>query len=211
MLTEDYLMRMISQAIAALMIAIGFRKAGQLQQARQTIYLAIEGLTGIRPEILDRLDNQALVDSLTMHGQIDQERALLLADLLLEQGRLDDQQGQPANAAESYQRSLFLYLECTAQPPESSVHALQTKILELTTLLPDELPFDLNFALFNYFETRGDYKKAEQILQRMLNSKEYLAELKQEQQEFYQRLREKSDLDLLNGGLIEEEIQRLRL
>ena len=44
MLTEDYIMRMINMAIAALLQAIGLRKAGEYNQALQTIDQALEAI-----------------------------------------------------------------------------------------------------------------------------------------------------------------------
>lgn len=46
-ITEDYILRMISLATAALLRAIGLRKGGQYEQAEQAIDQALEQLLGL--------------------------------------------------------------------------------------------------------------------------------------------------------------------
>ena len=54
MLTEDYLIRRINQAIALLLHALGLRKNGQLEAALTDVDIALELLLGMRSVLLKR-------------------------------------------------------------------------------------------------------------------------------------------------------------
>lgn len=203
-------MRMISQAVAALLKAFGLRKAGQYEEAHQTINQVLEGLTGLRADVLERLDDQALVKTITTNEQIDLERARLLADLFHEQGNLYEEQKQAIPARSSYQRALMLSLEIAFSEGPGNHDQLKNTIATLVHLLPGDLPFDLSFSLFSYYEFTGDYHQAERILQGMLDQGQYYRELEQELKEFRQRMIEKSDQELIDGGFNRNEIAQLR-
>ncbi len=70
MFTEDYLMRIINQAIAVLMIAIGLRKAGKYSEALQAIQQAIEQLTTLPENIVDQMDDGSILSMLVDAGTI---------------------------------------------------------------------------------------------------------------------------------------------
>ena len=56
MLTEDYLMRMINQAIAALLKVAGLKKAGRNQEALEVIEQAFEQLLGLPASLVEQMD-----------------------------------------------------------------------------------------------------------------------------------------------------------
>ena len=110
MLTEDYIMRMINQAIAALVAIAGFKKAGQYEQSRQAIDQALEQLIGLRADLVRRLDDHAILQALTRQDNLDVDRLALVAELLKEEGEILAAQGDRAAAQASWLRGLNFLL-----------------------------------------------------------------------------------------------------
>jgi hypothetical protein len=61
MFTEDYIMRMINQMIIVLASIIGFRKAGQFQEAQQLINQSLEQLLGLDAGLLKQMDESSVL------------------------------------------------------------------------------------------------------------------------------------------------------
>src|SRR4030043_328375 len=95
MLSEDYIMRMINQALAVLLIALGLKKAGQYTEALQTFDQAIENLLGLNAHLAKQLDDSQLLDRLTFLGKLDVERLLVLADIYREEAEVHALLDQP--------------------------------------------------------------------------------------------------------------------
>ena len=111
MFTEDYLMRIINQAIAALMTTIGLRKAGKNSEALQAIQQAIEQLTTLPAYIVDQMDDGSILSTLSVHGQLDVGRLVILADLYQEQGEIFLGLDQPVQSSIAFTRALRFILE----------------------------------------------------------------------------------------------------
>src|SRR4030066_1520590 len=111
MLTEDYIMRMINQALAVVMAALGLKRAGQFSQALQAFDQALESLLGLNAHLAKQLDDSQLLDILTFQGKLDVDRSLMLAEILREESELYTLQGQPDLSQLAARSSLRLYLE----------------------------------------------------------------------------------------------------
>jgi protein involved in temperature-dependent protein secretion len=207
-ITEDYILRMINLAVAALLRAIGLRKEGQYEQAEQAIDQALEQLLGLRADLLIRLDDQALLDRLTLQGELDHERAKVVADLYQEQAEISLAQGQVDYACLYRRRALVLWLETALSDPQAAPVDDKIDLLQ-AGLEQCKIPFELRFTLYSYFEASGSYAKAEQALKLLTTSGEYAAEMRQEYAEFLQRLADRPDLALEQGGLRRDQLQRL--
>ena len=65
MFTEDYVLRMISLATAALAQALGLKAAGKLVEARQVLEGSLEELLGIPPRLLPYLEEDNLFQAVS--------------------------------------------------------------------------------------------------------------------------------------------------
>jgi hypothetical protein len=207
-ITEDYILRMINLAVAALLRAVGLRKEGQFDQAKQAIDQALEQLLGLRADLLLRLDDQALIDRLTLQGELERERAMMVADLYQEQAEISLAQGQVDYTYLYRRRALGLWLEIASSDPQAAPAEGKIDLLQ-ASLERSEIPFELGFNLYSYYEASGNYVKAEQTLKQLTTTGEYAAEMRQEYTEFLQRLADKPDLALEQGGLPRARLQRL--
>jgi tetratricopeptide (TPR) repeat protein len=153
MLTEDYIMRMINQALATLMIALGLKKAGQFGEALQAFDQALESLLGLNTHLLKQLDDSLLIDRLTFRGRLDLDRLLMLADIYREEAELYTLQGQPESSQFAAQRSLRLYLEAALASEVNPNLELIKKIEALRLKLSSPtLPLETRLALLDYLD-----------------------------------------------------------
>ncbi|NJD60422.1 MAG: hypothetical protein C3F13_06550 [Anaerolineales bacterium] len=111
MLTEDYIMRMISQALAVIMTALGLKRSRKYKEALETFDQAVEGLLGLNASLVNQLDEGSLMRMLIVRERFDAERAKILADIYLEQSELHTLLNQPDDSQFMAKRSLRLYLE----------------------------------------------------------------------------------------------------
>ncbi len=152
MFTEDYLMRIISQAIAVLQTAIGLRKAGKYSDALQALDQAFENLSGLPSAIFKQLDDTGLLAALAVQGQENIGRLAILADLFREEAQVLDLQGKIEAAAASSARALRLTLEVVLAQ-EANLTAENIGRIEslYSRLKKQELPFDTQLALYDYY------------------------------------------------------------
>lgn len=212
MLTEDYLMRMINQAIAALVRIVGLKNAGQYEQALQAIDQAVEELTGVRRELLPLIEDGQLLEALTIQGSVDVDRLALLADLFEQQGEVYNAAGKPAEGIQSFSRSLNFNLEVAFNSETPLTHI--EKIDALTSRLKSSsLSPEIILSLFSYSELTGRYAEAEQALRGLLLKPErfsYPAISNQAREDyiaFCQRLLALPDDALQSGGLSRKQVQ----
>ncbi len=153
MLTEDYLMRIINQALAVLMTAVGLRKAGKYSDALQAIEQAVQQLTLLPANLIDQMDETSLLSTLTTQGQLDVGRLAILADLVQEQGEIFSSWSRAAQADLSFARALRLHLEAVLADAAGLTTENMGKIEYLYRRLKDrDLPVDTWLALSDYYQ-----------------------------------------------------------
>lgn len=111
MFTEDYLMRILNQALAALMTAAGLKKRGRFEEALQVINQALEQLTTLPASLLDQMEEDSLLSLLKMRGNLEANQLALLADLWQEQGKILARLNMKAQALAAQARALRFGVE----------------------------------------------------------------------------------------------------
>ena len=137
-LSEDYLMRLISQAVAALHIIAGLRAAKQYKDAQQKVDEVLEGQLGLRASLLKELDDERLKEMLTTNGMLEMERFLLVADLFRESAELAKLRGDETGWRRDGQRALSFYQEAAQNGGVEVDEALLGKIAALKAALGGE-------------------------------------------------------------------------
>jgi tetratricopeptide (TPR) repeat protein len=153
MFTEDYLMRIINQAIAALMTAIGLRKAGKYSEAQQVIQQAIEILTNLPANLIDQMDDGSILGMMTTQEHLDTGRLVLLADLYQEHGEILFKLAQPVQASIAFASALRFILEVAL----SEAANLSAENIDKVTVLVQRLegcalPVETRLALSDYYQ-----------------------------------------------------------
>lgn len=208
MLTEDYLIRMINQAVAALATIAGLKKAGQHQEALQAIDQAVEQLLGLRAELVKQMDEQSLLAALTPGSKLDTRRLSLIADLFTEQGEIYAAMGKVIESKDSFQRALNFYLEVALGENVEAAQELPEKIGFLVgKLVIADLPVDTRYALFVFHDQRGEYAQAEEALDELLKQANLKEAILPEAFSFYRNLLEQPESVLRAGGMNRPHVQ----
>jgi hypothetical protein len=153
MFTEDYLMRIINQAIAALMTAIGLRKAGKYSEAHLAIQQAIEQLTTLPANLVDQMDDGSILSMLAGQGQLEVGRVAILADIYLEQGDILFKMDKVVQGSFAYARALRLILEVVLAEDANLTTENIGKVEALTQRLEgNTLPIETQLALSDYYQ-----------------------------------------------------------
>lgn len=215
MLTEDYLMRLIRLATQVLMRILGLRAQGLYQDALYAIDQMLEQITGLRADLLQRLDDDSLINAFSTANGLDADRLILAADFIQQQADIYAIIGQPDEAHRLTLRALNGYLAAMLEASPTEVPAPDEKIQHLVdTLGLQTLPPATMVRLFDYFAEYGAYHRADEVL----TSLSYLpemdrGEIRQMKLDFYHRLMEQDDEMLQRGNLpravIEERIAAL--
>jgi hypothetical protein len=154
MLTEDYFMRMISQAIAVLMNVLRLKKGGQFQEAHQVIEGALEGLLGLRPDLARHLEDNRLLEILTVQGKLDIDRLAVIADLYQQDGEVLAGLHRPEEAVTANARALRFHLEIALADRDNIAPEQIGKIEALCERLAGQtIPVETQLARLDYLES----------------------------------------------------------
>ena len=151
MLTEDYLIRRINQAIALLLHAVGLRKNGQIEAAFTDIDIALELLIGLRSNLIKEMGDASILQMLTVHGELDTERLALVADLFKEEGLLFMVEGKLPAGRQDLLRALSFSLEVALADMAALRPEQIASITEVGKWVNGQpLSMELQVSLFNY-------------------------------------------------------------
>lgn len=202
MLTEDYIIRMINLAIAALLRIIGLRKSGAYEEALGWIDLTFEQLLGLRASMVKNLDDDRLYFLLTRNNQVDFRRLELVADLFREEAHIFAEQNRAEESLTGYARAIKYYLDVWFDGSAEDPQGLRGKIEEtLQSLQYNQLQASTLWALAGYLEEDGAFAQAEAALLVLASQPETKEAIEPELVSFYERMLEKPVEDLERGGL----------
>ncbi len=189
-LTDDYLMRMIAQAVAVLANILNLRKAGSYQEALQQVDEALSSLLGLPSSVIKNMDDPTILQVLTPQSHLDDRRAELVGDILREQAEIYTANGKFPEAFLSRQRALIYYLEAgLVQEPEPA-QELKDKVQSLFEQIGiSNINEDALWALFCYQENIKAYPQAEAALLELAHRPGIGDSLQPEIDAFYERMR----------------------
>jgi len=202
MLTEDYIMRMINQMVAVLAKLIGLKDAGQYQSAQQVIDQSLEQLLGLKPELLKHMDDSSILNLLTSQGELGTERLYILAELYRHEGDILIAQNRTQEAIFDYQLALFFYLQLPDDQKDQDSSKIKQKIIDLFFELENvNLPVEILYQLFDFFERNGELTFIEDVIARLLKSPEARPHIIPDIITYYEQLLESSEWEANSGGL----------
>jgi hypothetical protein len=203
---NDYIMRLIEQLGIALAQIILHKGREEYDEAEALISRTAQKLLGFDIGLLRQLSDEAIVQLLRRPNTADVGLYLVAAELLAEQGDIDERRGWADGGYDCHHKALSLFLEAHAGAPEGWSDEYAWKVSLLLGRLADyPLPPALNRKLFSYLELQGDYGQAENILFRLAEAGDPRAS--EAGAGFYDRLREKTDEELEQGGLPRDEME----
>jgi hypothetical protein len=187
--SEDFILRMIRLATAALAQIIGLKKSGQYLQALQAVDQALEEVLGLKADLIRAMDDESLLSALTQQNRLDTDRLIILADLFTEEADILSRQGKPAASQASALRALNFYLDVVLEWGPERVSAKFEKIDELVAILGDPtLPPQTCFALYFYYVQVGELPAARRMLEKLKTDPDWRDDALLEEAELERRL-----------------------
>ena len=101
-------MRLVQQIAAMLAAIIAKRRAGQIAEARQEIDATCLQTIGLPLTTLKRMPPEAVAEHLAASGGNRYPRAVMLAELLIQDAELFEEKGEPEQALASYLHAFCL-------------------------------------------------------------------------------------------------------
>jgi len=208
MLTDDYIIRMINQAIDVLIRVINLKASGEYQQAQQLIEQSLEQLIGLRIDLLQSLDDQNILGTLSINGIPDANRILLVADLFKEEGDVLASQNMVTSSIRSYQRALYFYLiyENSTNPTDATI--LKGNIEFLANALEYiNCQIETELMLSDYFERIGYYSKGYKVLEKLSKVPGFQDEAITQRIDYLERIsKQQPSRESINEWMSKEEI-----
>ena len=209
MLTDDYIIRMINQAIAVLLTITRLKAVGQYQEAQQYIDQSLEQLIGLRVNLIKGLDDRNVLNTLTINGVLDTDRIIIVADLYNEEGDILAAQNKMNESYQSYHRAIYLYLMCALNGGPQKQPNPDKKIEKLAGLMRNvNYPIETEILLSEYFERSGKYAEGYQVLIKLSANQNYQEEIIRERKAFLERVLIITDGGFVEGWLTWDKIKR---
>ena len=206
MIHNDYIMKMIAQLTKAMQQILSLRAARRNDDALREIDLVMQRLVGLNSQLVNTLSPESLRETLRGGTDLDVGKALVIADLLMEEGEILRERGQDEEADERYFRALFLYGESFTEEIKLNHSEYVDKISRaLFELNEYALPAELRRNVVHFYEQAGKLSAAEDVIFDMIEDEES-GDAVEFGRAFYERMMELSDEELAKGNLPRDEV-----
>jgi hypothetical protein len=210
---RDYILRLFEQMGQVITVVIGLKKNGEPSEALRVASDGLHGLVGFNLEDIEKLAAEDIVQLIRLsrsgHASPGEQVAGQLGVVgrfLTEIADIHDIQAEPERADRARLKALHIYLVVLVEE-QSSIDEVQAAIALLVGQLSGYvLPFAISDMLWRHYEMRGDFARAEDTLFEMLETGGHDQGVVDNAIAFYQRLLEKADNDLEEGGLPRDEV-----
>ena len=150
MFREDYIRRMLEQAVAAVTAVLGLTRLERYPEALAEVDRSLQRFVGLNLSLVTALPAAELVAMLRWGERLDIGKLVVLAELLQAEGDIYAAQLQTGEAQARYLKSLELLLE-VAFDAEPNLAAVQPRVAALRQRFdPAFLPPDLTDWLAHY-------------------------------------------------------------
>jgi hypothetical protein len=130
MIRDDYLIRLIRQAVQALARIVSLNRRKQYDAALAEAGDGWDRLLDVPREVVDVIDDRSLIELLR-----DPDKLRVAAQLLAEESIALRGKGDPVNGAVTARRAIVLYAAARARDPSQAEHD-DEMILELSRAVP---------------------------------------------------------------------------
>ena len=209
MIRRDYLVRMVQELAQALARILFLKKTQDYPTALQEIERVLAKFWSLTGDQIKSFSVEEWIALCRQEAGAMGDKLIALADLLREQALLYAAEGKASEGQPSAATALGLYLEAVATPETVISIDLLDKIEGLISITHGlRMPAVVLKRLLGYFEARGKFDKAEDVLFEWLDSGDPKAPAGG--LAFYGRLTAKSDRELDQCGLPRDEVEQGR-
>ena len=207
MLRKGYLERQMEGLSEVISKVLRLKTANDFSGALTEVRTACKRLSGMDIDTMVALPDETLLSLFTSgYGGQGVARCFVAATLLREQANLHDRQGETDSARRGREKALLLFLESVLRAEELHTEEYRSQIEALKSEIGDSaLSPALHYRLFSFYELFGDFSHAEDALY-ALREADY-PDADAEAAAFYRRLLEKTDAELIAGGLPRDEVE----
>lgn len=204
MIKNDYVKRVEEQILVVISRLEELKKNNLYNESLKVIDEAMKKLSGISSATVDSMSYKDILNLISLDHEASTIKCLVISELLKEQANIYETHGENAEAYARNVKSLNMYVETMLKDEDAFNENSDRDVKEIIRRVAEyQLPLETNILLFKYYEAGGSYAKAEDTLYEVMDS----CDFKQEAVEFYERLMEKSDQELLQGNLSKEEVK----
>ncbi len=210
---QDYLMRLLEQLQGVLPYILDMVKSGNYDEAHGMIDQVCRELLGMGSAGMVRLTDEDILRELKGDATVAwEEKAFFLATILKEDADIYEEQNMEEKSVPRYNTAVLLFIHIALHDPERASEQ-QNNITEIGTILQEyELPPPTYALLMRYYEMIGDFAQTEDLLYEWLDTDPQFfvpdapnpAEIGVA---FYERLLQKTDVELEQGNLPREEVK----
>jgi len=216
MFGNDYITKMISSFAAVVAQLMGFKKEMKHEEVFKLVNDTLEKYYRLNSKLLQSLTNDDLLALMHSNGILDNEKTLTIAYLLKAEGESFDAQGSTDESYKRYLTSLILYLAAADNEANARIINYHSQIEDLwEKLRAYELPVKYGIEMFGYFVIEGQYASAENLLYELAESNSVienettnttLLQIHTMGMQFYEKLLQKENALLIQGGLPHDEV-----
>ena len=208
---EDFIKRLIAQFFQVFHKMLGLIETTELDNAQDIIEDLREEFVGLSPHLIDTLSPEDLISMLTVAEDPALTKPLILSELLRAQGDLDEAKEEPDNAFQRRLKALQLKLMVAEMSESPDFPEPFTPVDRHADQLEEYLlPPETSAALFAYYESSGQYARAEEKLFDLIEDSPEPAEMVAAGLRFVERLRQKTAEQLAAGELTPSDIDDIQ-
>jgi hypothetical protein len=206
MYNRDYILLLIEQFGLVLKKIFFHVENKEYDTALDEIDLVYKELLGVDVKLIRNMSDTQISNYLKLSGSTQFEKSLVIAELLKIEAEIEElQNGFDDYALDKYFNALYLFVEAFESRDELRMERFLLDTDQIISKVKQYIDSDyLKHKLFVYFEIRGCYAKAEDVLFELID--ENYPDILSSGKAFYKRLLDKTDEDLISGNLPREEV-----
>ena len=208
MLRKDYLLRQMEMLSALVARLLHMRQKGDESGAVHEIDQTYRDLFGLEPRLISLLPTDFILSRIRSGEYLDADQGFTLAIILREDAANYLVQGDSNEHYQRLIRSLKVFLsiglEHNLAPEQLALYDLDGVLAQLADY---DLPADLLYDLFHFYEDEGEYAQADNELHELLSSSDHNTTVIDEGISYYEWLLTLDDKELEAGNLPREEVE----
>lgn len=211
MYKKDYFMRLVEQLTAVISQIANLGDKEAYDEALETTDSALRQLTGLGVNAWLSMDTADIMANLSMRDDLGGvETAVFMAGIFYQQGEIKAWQGKDDAADYCLLKALDLQLALFNTHPDIPMPEVLPAVTDLQDRLEEAdvaLPPETSLALLTYYESLGEFAEADNVLFEWIDVDLDSGQAVETAVAFYSRLLQKTDEELLAGGLSRAEVE----
>lgn len=206
MLKSDYTTKMIEQFKKAMEKINSLKENKDWNSVLEVIDYSFKDIFRLGSSFFNSLSYENVLDMVTMNGNIEQDRCIIVAKFLEEEAEAYNYLNDAEESNQLLQKSLRLFLKAYSEEKKADLEIYFADIKKIYEEIDyPEIDDESKMQLIVYFEAEGIYTKCEDLFYEILeenNDEVYVDKAIK----FYNNLLEKSDAELENADLPRDEV-----